>query len=208
MKILSKNLPLVVVLTCILISVTQVKAQKVEVSPFIGYETGAKAMTNLGKLHISDGLCLGTSVDIGLGGGRYAEISVSHLGSYLNLDQEMVDNRICDLSVNYFSLGVLQEIKADATTTPFGLLTLGIVNYHPSTGDYSSESRMHMSLGGVLKVRASSRIGLRFQARLLLPFYRTDNYFTVGTEGSGYSIEGGFRAVQADLTGAVIIFLN
>ena len=40
-----------------------------------------------------------------------------------------------DLAVDYYSLGILQEIKPDAKATPYGLFTLGVVNYRPTQGD-------------------------------------------------------------------------
>jgi hypothetical protein len=203
-----KNPLFSVVLTVLLVSGTLVKAQKVELSPFIGYNTGAKAFTNLGSLHFSNGMELGILADIGLGRGHYAEISYNHVGSYLDLNGSLNDLRICNLSVHYISLGVLQEIWPDTKATPYGLLTIGLVNYHPTTGDYLSENKMFVSLGGGFKVYTSKRIGLRLQARLLLPYFNSGTYFINGIGGTGYDIEGGFRAVRGDITAAVVIFLN
>jgi hypothetical protein len=57
-------------ITLLIASVVQVKAQKIEITPFIGYITGVQANTNLGTLHIGDGMDFGGSVDVGLGGGE------------------------------------------------------------------------------------------------------------------------------------------
>ena len=191
-----------------MVSWAQVNAQKLELSPFIGYETGAKLSSNLGSLHISDGMALGASFDVGIGGGRYGEFSYSHMGTSLNLKEGLANQRLCNLAVNYFSLGVLQEIKPDAKATPYGLFTLGIVNYHPTTGDFSSENKMHISVAGGIKIRASERLGIRFQARLLMPLSNAGNYFSAGTGGAGYGISGGIQGVQGDLTAALVLKLK
>ena len=111
------------ILTALLLSsVTKADAQKVELSPFIGYETGAKIYTNLGYLHIGDGMNYGGSLNVGMGGGRYVELSYNHLASYLSIEEAMNTRKLCDLATDYYSIGVLQEMKPDAKATPYGTL--------------------------------------------------------------------------------------
>jgi hypothetical protein len=196
------------VITILLLFAIQANAQKIELSPFIGYETGARANTNLGYLHIGDGMDFGGSLDIGLGSGRYAELSYSHMSSYLDLEGAITDTRLCDLAVDYYSGGVLQEVNPEGKASPYGLLSLGIVNYRPTTGTISSENKMHVSLAGGIKVRATNRIGLRLQARLLMPIYYAGTYFTIGSGGAGYSMAGGIVGVQGDFTAALVIMLK
>ena len=84
MKTKKTLLRTILIMAFLLGVVTQVNAQKIEIAPLIGYETGAQVHTNLGTLHIGDGMDFGGSVDVGLGGGRFAELSYTHLKSYLN----------------------------------------------------------------------------------------------------------------------------
>jgi hypothetical protein len=95
-----------------------------------------------------------------------------------------------------------------AKATPYGLFTLGIVNYRPTSGGYSSENKMHVSLAGGVKIRASERVGIRLQARLLMPLYYAGTYFSVGTGGAGYGISGGIRGVQGDFTAGLFLVLK
>jgi hypothetical protein len=184
-----------------------VNAQKIELSPFIGYETGAKIYTNVGYLHINDGMDFGGSLNVGMGGGRYAELSYSHLSSALYLEGNLSTDKICDLAVDYYAIGVLQELKPDAKATPYGLFTLGWVNYRPSE-NYSNENKMTISLAGGLKIRASEKVGLRLQARLLMPLYYAGTYFSAGTGGAGYGVSGGVLGVQGDFTAALVIMIR
>jgi hypothetical protein len=186
----------------------QVNAQKIEVSPFIGYETGAYADVTLGRLHINDGMDFGGSLNIGMGGGRYAELSFSQMYSALSLQNGPVTTDLSDMVVDYYSIGVLQELNPKAKATPYGLFTLGIVNYNPSSSLYSNENKMHISFAGGVKVRASERIGLRLQARLLLPIYYEGGYIFAGSGGAGYGVTGGFRGVQGDFTASLYFMLK
>jgi hypothetical protein len=187
-----------------LVAVKPVNAQKIELSPFIGYETGAIVHTSLGDLHIGDGMDWGGSINVGMGGGRYVELSYSHLASYLNLENGLTTTKLCDLSTDYYSIGALQEVMPDEKVTPYGLFTLGWVNYRPSD-TYSNENKMHISLAAGIKINASEKIGLRLQARLLMPLYYSGTYLYAGTGGAGYGVSGGIYGVQGDFTAALVI---
>lgn len=195
-------------ITILLVSTPQLRAQKVELSPFVGYETGANIYSQYGDLHIGDGMDWGGSLDVGMGGGRYGEFSYSHMASYLDLESGINSERLCDLAIDYYSLGILQEVRPDSKATPYGLFTLGIVNYRPTSSDISSENKMHVSLAGGVKIKTSERIGIRLQARLLMPLYYAGTYFTAGTGGAGVSMGGGIKGVQGDFTAALVINLK
>lgn len=197
-----------IIISILLITGVHAKAQKVEISPVVGYNTGAKIMSDLGHMHISNGVNFGFSADIGVGSGRYAEISYSHMAAFLGLKSSFADQRICNLSVNYVSIGAMQEIIPGAKATPYGLLALGLINYNPITGDYTSLNNMFINIAGGFKIRATDRIGMRLQAGLILPYYNTDTYFQNGTGGAGYEISGGIKAIQGDIKGSLVIFLK
>src|SRR5512137_1390472 len=95
------------------------KAQRFELSPFIGYETGSKVYTSLGYIYIGDGMNYGGTFDISLRGNRYAELSFSHMMSRLNVDDGTNERYICDLGVNYYSVGIIQETKVEAKISPY-----------------------------------------------------------------------------------------
>jgi hypothetical protein len=195
-------------ITILLVSTPLLRAQKVELSPFIGYETGAYIHTTYGDLHIDGGMDWGGSLDVGIGGGRYGEFSYSHMATSVSLEGGVSPLDPVDLAVDYYSLGILQEIRPDSKATPYGLFSLGIVNYRPTSGDYSSDNKMHVSLAGGVKIRASERIGLRLQARLLMPLYYAGTYFSIGSGGAGYGVSGGVQGVQGDFTAALVINLR
>ena len=210
MKNKRANLLIGIVCSILLVTGTQVRAQKVELSPLIGYETGATihTSTSYGDIHIDGGMDWGGSIDVGIGGGRYGEFSYTHLATSVSLHGSLTPVDPVNIAVDYYSLGILQEMKPDAKATPYGLFTLGVVNYRPTEGNYSSENKMHISLAGGIKIKASERVGIRLQARLLMPLYYGGTYFTFGTGGSGASMAGGIYGVQGDFTGALVFNLR
>jgi hypothetical protein len=188
--------------------VRELKAQKFELSPFIGYETGSKVYTSLGYIYIGDGMDYGGTFNIRLGRNRFAEISFSHMMSRLNVDDGTNELFICDLGVNYYSIGILQETKPDAKVNPYGLFTLGWVNYSPQKDDISGENKMHLSLAGGIKIKASERIGFRLQARLLMPIFYAGANFNSSTGGTSTNISTTSVAFQGDFTAAIVFVIK
>jgi hypothetical protein len=193
----------ILAITFLVFTASQLNAQRLELTPFVGYETGAVLHAYEGDLRVSDGMNYGGAVDVNLGGGRYVELSYSHLSSQLDLEAGIDSRYLCDLAVDYYSIGALQEMMPGAKATPYGMFTTGWVNYRPTSGGYNSENKMHLSLAGGIKIRATERIGIRLQARLLMPLFYAGTYFTVGSGGAGYGMTGGIYAVQGDFTGAL-----
>ena len=60
---------------------SQLKAQQIELSPLIGYETGAIYHYSGGALRLIGGMNYGGSVDVGMGHGRYVELSYTRMNS-------------------------------------------------------------------------------------------------------------------------------
>jgi hypothetical protein len=192
-------------MTMLIASVVQVKAQKIELSPLIGYETGAYVNTQLGRIHAIGGMDFGGSMNINMGGGRWAELSFTQLNTSMDYEAGLTTNKLSDLIIDYYSIGVLQEMKPDAKVTPYGLFTLGLVNYNPSSNTYRNENKMHISIAGGIKLNPSEKVGLRLQARLLLPIYYEGGYIFAGSGGTGYGVTGGVRGVQGDFTAQLVL---
>jgi hypothetical protein len=188
-------------------AVSQASAQQLELSPLIGYETGAYIHYNGGDLHIIGGMNYGGSLDVGMGGGRYVELSYTRLNGSLDNETNLNTVKLTDLDVDYYSIGVLQEARPEAKATPYGLFTLGWVNYRPKE-DYSNENKMHVSIAGGVKINASEKIGLRLQARLLMPIFYAGGTVYVGTGGGGYGVSGGIVGIQGDFTAQLVIKLR
>jgi hypothetical protein len=188
--------------------VKEIQAQKFELSPFIGYETGSKVYTSLGYIYVGDGTDYGGIFDFSLRENRFGEISFSHMMSRLNVDDGTNELYVCDLGVNYYSIGVLQVTRPQEKISPYGLLALGWVNYNPQKEDISGENKMHFSLAGGIKIRASERIGFRLQARLLMPIFYAGANFNSSTGGTSTTISSTSVAFQGDFTAAIVFVIR
>jgi len=204
-----KSFPVGIILMFLLSAgIADVQAQRVELSPFIGYETGSTVYTSLGYIYIGDGMDFGGNIDWRIGNNRYAEISFSHMMTSLNVDDGSNELYLFDLGVNYYSIGILQETKPLSRISPYGLFSLGWVNYNPQTDDYSGENKMHFSFAGGIKIKASERIGLRLQARLLMPIFYAGSNFSAGTGGTSMNVSATSVAFQGDFTAAIFFVIR
>ena len=192
----------------LLTGITDSQAQRFELSPFVGYETGSKVYTSVGYIYVGAGMDYGGSFDFKLRGNRYAEISFSHLMSGLSVDDGTNEVYVCDLGVNYYSIGILQETRQQSKISPYGLLSLGWVNYNPKKEDISGENKMHVSLAGGIKIKASERIGLRLQARLLMPVFYSGANFNSSTGGTSTNVSTTSVAFQGDFTAALVFVIK
>jgi hypothetical protein len=209
MKLKWKSNSITGMLVCFLLTaITDLQAQRFELSPFVGYETGSKVYTSVGYIYVGAGMDYGGSFDFKFRGNRYAEISFSHLMSALSVDDGTNEIYVCDLGVNYYSIGILQETRPQSKISPYGLLTLGWVNYNPKKEDISGENKMHVSLAGGIKIKASERIAFRLQARLLMPVFYAGANFNSSAGGTSTNVSTTSVAFQGDFTAALVYVIK
>lgn len=198
----------ILILTFQLIILTDIKSQKVELSPYLGYTTAARFPRDHGYFRIGGGFDYGVSLNYSIKHAWGIEISYSYLNSDISAESGRGINKYCDLKSQYLSLGALKEISPGKSICPYGLLELGWVNYHPSSNGFSNENLLQCALAGGIKMAVSDNFGLRFQARILMPVWFAGDYF------SGYYIEKLLTIstakviFQGDFTVAAIMILN
>jgi len=111
-----------------------------------------------------------------------------------------------DVILNYYMLGFNKEM-AEGPAVPFGIVNLGIMNVQGKTISFS-EDWFTVGLGGGLKYYMSDRIGIRLQARLLLPMQFGGIGLGCGTGGCGGGVSAYTTTIQGDFTGGVILKLG
>jgi hypothetical protein len=185
-----------------------VLSQHVELTPFIGYETGAKMSTSAGYLHADDGMNFGGALSVGPSSATQFEFSYNHMRSSLYLDEGPFDTDISDVDIDYYMFGGVREIIPDTKATPFTSLAIGWVNYRTLSEAYDNEQKFVMDLAAGVKIKASERIGIRLQARLHLPMYFNGVYFGAGTGGASMGVSSLVIMVQGDFTGSIYFVLK
>ncbi len=114
-----------------------------------------------------------------------------------------------NLNMNYYMLGFLYEATYDEPLIPYGLLNIGLLNVKAEiTGD-PSNNWFTVGLGGGIKYFLSDNVGIRLQARLLLPMQFAGIGFGCGIGsgggGCGSSVNAYTNIIQGDFTGGIIL---
>jgi hypothetical protein len=124
------------------------------------------------------------------------------------------------LTMNYYMLGFNYLVPGNEPLIPYGLINLGILNaksdsYTNSDGQTypgSSNNWFTAGLGGGLRYYLSDRIGIKVQARLLLPMQFSSIGFGcgIGTGGSGCGagVSTYTSIIQGDFTGGIVLKLG
>lgn len=115
-------------------------------------------------------------------------------------------NETEDVAMNYYLLGFNMQ-KSEGPAIPYGLFNIGVLNVKGQTLNFS-ENWFTVGLGGGLKYYVSDRIGIRLQARLLLPMQFAGVGFGCGTGGCGSGVSTYTSTIQGDFTGGIILKLG
>lgn len=180
-------------------------AQKFELVPFAGYETGAKieAITG-GVFNISGGLSYGGAFSIGFSNSYRLELSYNRMQSDLTYTIDNNPDPVCDLAVNQISIGFAYEYNPEDIFVPYGKFAIGSVIYAPVDSETESEKIMHFTIAGGVKYNISDHIGFRLQADLLLPLFFEGLYFTEGQGGEEPEVGTKVSGVMGNFTAGVV----
>jgi hypothetical protein len=186
----------------------QIFGQKIEITPFGGYFFGGILTVRNGDLNIKNGgnfgIILGTNIDRQL----TVEFMFNRLDTRLTLKRYPtgITEDLFNLAVNYIHGGVLYNAQR-GKIQPFASFSLGAVWFDPKTNKYQSEWRFSFSVGGGAKLFITPSIGIRLQARLLVPVYFAGGTIFCGTGGCGWGVSAGSYFAQGDLSAGLILAL-
>jgi hypothetical protein len=182
-------------------------AQHLEISPFAGYETGGKIYTSRGYLRVSDGVNFGGSISFGLDEDAQFEFSYNHMNGQLSLDDGANITNATDINVDYYMFGLVGATRLGERFLPFYGGSLGWVHYGTPSSKYGNENLFAVNISGGLKFLITEKIGIKIQARLLMPLYAGGYYFDAGYD-TGYHVTSTCVLVQGDFTGGIFIVID
>ena len=186
---------------------------QIELGGFVGWTVSTDASTYNGSVVIDGATDYGGTIDYSIRPGYGVEL----LYAYVPTHARFASYNIAIPSSDSASVG-LHWIQIGGTVSrplgriePFGAFTLGIVIIHPSSlrftdgTTYSGDDQVRFAFTAGLgfKVWLTEAVGLRFEARALLPVYFTGGGFWVGTGGASVGLSGGIPFAQFDFTGGV-----
>lgn len=181
-------------------------AQKIELTPTYGYMFAGKFSVVQGDINIKNGSNFGILLDVQVEKGMMAEFSYSRLNTHSTIEKPApeVDVDLGDLAVEYYQAGAVINVEANGNIRPFGLITLGATRYVPQDDSYGDSWMFALSPGGGVKIFLSENIGIRLQARLLIPIYFESGTIYGSPAGGGFVVSAGVPIIQADISAGLI----
>src|SRR5262249_25873320 len=186
-----------------------------ELTPFVGYQWITDVSTAYGHISTDSAPTYGGIIDVTVQPGLQAELFYlySPTQSRFNSDSlNLTSSLPFDVKIHYIQLGAVKRIPLRPVEPFFGG-TIGVAVFSPSnavltdgtTLSLSDTWRFGLSLGGGVKVWLARQIGIRLQARLMMPVFFSSAGFYAGTGGAGLGVSGGIPLVQPELSAGLII---
>jgi hypothetical protein len=194
------------------------QGRKVELTPFGGYLLGGSLKFYEGKIKIGDAACYGGNLALEVSPGQFVELSYTRMDSkadwrsYNEYTLQYPDTTI-DLAMNYLQIGSLNELKLNnEQVRPYGTITLGTSWIHPKLENTSDKWLFTFALGAGIKYFFNDHIGIRVQARMIVPLVYNGTQFYVGVgyggSTSGIAVTATAPILQGDFTGGLIFVLG
>jgi hypothetical protein len=199
----------------IFLGISGVFAQaRVEITPFGGYLLGGSLDFYQGKFKIDNAASYGGMLAVKAAGGNFIELSYTRMDSkgnwkpYSNYFNDFPADTF-DIAMNYLQINSLNEFPLDnEKIKPYGTAGLGASWIHPKEGSANDEWMFTFNAALGLKYFFNDRIGIRIQARMLLPMIFNGGGFYFGYGGSGVYVSSTAVLVQGDFTGGLIFVLG
>lgn len=196
------------------------KAQaQIEISPFAGYMFGGSLKMYEGKFKAENAANYGVAIDIKVAPDMQVELMWTQMNTqaqfnpYFGYDY-LATNKF-DVNVGYIQIGSVRELDY-GKVNPFGVFTLGTTYFIPknvskldgSSTNVDDEWKFSVTVGAGAKIWITDVVGIRLQGNLMLPMFWGGVGFSVGTGGSGFSLNAGTSMVQGSFTGGLIFALD
>jgi hypothetical protein len=187
-------------------------AQKAEISVLGGWMWNSKVNTSEGDIKISDRANFEGAIGYYIAPGVQAELSYTYTKVDATIDPDVgstfAPGFLSDLAIHYFLVSGLREIETgNDKVVPYVLGSLGAAWVHPSNSVYDDAVRFAFGFGAGAKFLFSERLGLRLQARLLMPVFFSGVGFWFGTGGADVGVSGAIPLIQGDFSGGLTLRL-
>ncbi len=204
-----------ILLSAILVlAIVVTSSAQIELNVYGGYVPGANTAYSYSgyRLRIDGGGNFGIGIGKTLPNKMTVELSYNHFESTLKQSGGLfVEVPEQDITVEYYQIGTLKPLMEGETFIPYGLFSLGASRFAAEKAS-QDHWRFAINAGLGMKYFFTDKVGIRLQARILMPLYFQGAGFgcSIGTGGSscGTGIGMGSEILQADFTGGVVLKLG
>ena len=192
---------------------------QVEITGFGGWLWTGSIPAWLQNIKVSDKGSYGVAGGIRVRDDMLAEFEWNHTENEVSFREYLPlgglgDPVVVPITLNYYMLGFNYLVPYNEPLVPYGLVNLGVLNVK-STGQQpynNSVNYFTAGLGGGLRYYLTDNIGIRIQARLLLPMQFGGIGFGcgIGTGGGGCGAGASTytNIIQGDFTGGIVLKLG
>ena len=181
---------------------------KVEISALVGYQLNGSLNFVQGDMKFDDAINYSFALSVNAGYGTYIETIYSYCATNVRLRTWYPgyepNQPNFNVDIHYIQLGGVKEFM-DGRVRPFGSLTLGASGFVPVDVSYESWWQFAINLGLGVKINITENIGIRAQARLLMPMYLSGLGIFCGGGGCSSGFTTTSNILQGDFSGGLVI---
>lgn len=189
---------------------TILQAQKIELTPILGYTLSGQVDGYYGSYDVKDEMTYGGLLSLEMAQMTYAEFSYQRKDTRVQVRGYNFGSEQYDLAVEHYQLGGVREFK-EGDMVPFAKVSLGASRYLQTSGGDRTYWMFSGAVGLGAKLFLNDRIGIRLHTNLTLPmeFSGGGIFCGIGSGGGGCSTGVSFNVplVHWDIGGGLIIRL-
>jgi hypothetical protein len=190
-------------------------AHAVEISPFAGLFWSTSVNTSSGPVYLDPTWDVGATLGFPLDGKSTLEILYLYArpqARFVSTDLTVPSSPAFPVTTQYVQVGGTASLGT-GIVEPHLSGGLGVAWFHPSTFDAEDPDALRPAdtftfsffLGLGARWWISESIGLRAEARFLMPVYFSSGAFLSGSNGAALVVNAGIPIVQGDLTLSLVI---
>ena len=188
--------------------------RRFELTPFVGYQWVTDVNTAYGHISTNSAVTYGGIINVAVQPGVQAELFYLYSPTQSRFNSASVNyanSNPYDVKIHYMQLGAIKSFPLRAVQ-PFVGGTLGAAVFSPSNATLSDGTTLQLSdawrfainFEAGAKVWLARQIGIRLQARLMMPLFFSSVGFYGGTGGAGLGVSAGIPLVQPELSAGLI----
>ena len=165
----------------------QAPDSRFEITPYAAYRMGGSfdEKDGAGRVELNDSSAAGIIFNVAANPNGQYELLYARPSTDEDTRGFLVNDPTIDMDVEYFHFGGTYLFDG-GNARPFIALTLGVSQFDPELPGSDSESFFSASFGGGVQLNASSRLGVRLEARAFTTFVDDDsNIFCSSIDGAG-----------------------
>jgi opacity protein-like surface antigen len=194
-----------VVVLALVVAVPVAGAQKVEIIPMVGYQSGSTVEIRGGKLNFEGSQNIGIFVDLNIWTGAQLELLWTRQDTKVTLSDSSGAHvaDLFDAAIDYLQVGAQLGAKKGRAFT-FTCVGLGLSHFNPKGVDVADSWKFSVSVGIGSEIYVTERLGMRIHGRLLPTFLSAGSDIFCDDERCYSKVESG-ALLQWDVALGLII---